>query len=104
MFCDTLESLIKSAGCTKAQLCRGVRISRPYLYAVLSGESKPPTYEVQIRMADYLRLEAGARETLYDEAAKERGEVPADIMYYFQSSEHIAEFRRSQLPHSGEQE
>ena len=104
MFGDTLDSFIKDAGLTKAELCREVRISRPYLYAVLSGESKPPTFEVQIRIADCLRLDWDSRAILFDEAAQERREIPADVMDYFQSRDHVSEFRRTQHIDGGEHE
>lgn len=102
VFCELLDSYIKSVGLSKAELCRKARISRPYLYSVLSGESKPPTYELQIRIADCLRLDDDSRAKLYDEAAQERGEIPADIIDYFQAYEHISEFRRTKLLDGGE--
>lgn len=97
MFGDALERAISYSQVSKTQLCRIVGISRPYLYSIIAGDSRPPSFTVLIRIADELELTDDDRWKLYDLAAEERGEVPADIFAYFMDSQHVYDFRRAQV-------
>ena len=93
MFKDAMREYLQANGVAKASLCRQAKLSRPYLYAILSGESKPPTYEVQLRIADVLHLSTEEKSRFFDIAASERQEPPADIYSFYMDSSHKEEFR-----------
>lgn len=76
---EVLKAFIDSSGISKTYICESLGISRPYLYAVFSGATPPPVPEKQIQLADLLNANKEQRSMLFDLAASERNEPPADV-------------------------
>ncbi len=94
-FGELLKNLIESRGIAKSALCRQLGVSRPYLYAIFSGDVVPPVADRQVQIADILGLERSERAIFFDAAADEREELPADIVaYYMRSLKNRNEFRK----------
>ena len=94
MFGQILSDLIAEYGVSKVELCRRALVSRPYLYSILSGEVKPPTREIQLRIASSLNLNQFDSCLLFDAAALERNEVPADMADYLKDANNRSELRK----------
>lgn len=75
-----LKELIDSKRVTKTAVCAELGISRPYLYAIFTGATPPPVPEKQRQLVAFLNLDEGQADLLYDLAAREREELPADIV------------------------
>ena len=54
-------------------------IKKAYFYDIVSGRTNPPPHELQIKAMEILDVTQADRIYFYDLAAKERGDVPADI-------------------------
>jgi predicted transcriptional regulator len=79
-FGDALKDLIKKEGITQQAFYTEVGIGKPYFYDILSGKVCPPPAEVQMRMVRALKkISVVDKNLLFDIAARERKEVPADI-------------------------
>ena len=79
-FGDFLKEMIKKEGITQQAFYTAAGIGKPYFYDILSGKICPPPFDVQERMAKALKkMTVKERNTLYDIAAKGRGEIPGDI-------------------------
>lgn len=78
-FGDYLRTLIKQAGMTQTQFYTSLGITKPYFYDILSGRVSPPPPELQFKSIEILGTDGDARTLFFDLAAKDRGEVPADI-------------------------
>lgn len=95
-FGSYLKDLVEQKGISKVKLCREVGFSRPYLYAIFSGDSQPPVASRQLQLAECLGLSRSEREKMFDLAAIQRNETPADIaLYYGKDPEHRREVRGS---------
>lgn len=93
-FGELLERWLDRSGMTKIALCRALGVSRPYLYSVLSGDVPPPVPDKQLLIAQILDLDSTDAAELFDTAARERREIPADIArYYLIDERHRCEFR-----------
>ena len=79
---ELLKELVDRNGLSKSGLCSDLGISRPYLYAVFSGTTPPPVPEKQKKIVSLLPVSNEERSALFDLAANERGELPADIVDY----------------------
>jgi hypothetical protein len=79
-FGQYLVDQIKAAGMSQESFYKKVGITKPYFYDLL--KSAPPA-EMQRKMADVLDAHTGIdttrRRMLFDLAAQERGDIPADI-------------------------
>ena len=79
-FGQYLVDQIKAAGMSQESFYKKVGITKPYFYDLL--KSAPPA-EMQRKMADVLDAHTGVdvarRRMLFDLAAQERGDIPADI-------------------------
>lgn len=78
-FGKLLKTLIKDAGMTQTQFYSELGIKKPYFYDILSGRVNPPPRELQFKAVSILHAEGEKRDQFFDLAAKERGDVPADI-------------------------
>ncbi|WP_419044389.1 helix-turn-helix domain-containing protein [Enorma massiliensis] len=96
-----LSDFIEKNGVSKVELCRRAKISRPYLYSILSGDVKPPTRDIQLRIADSLALDDRDRYRLFDSAALERDEIPADVVDYLRDSKNRSEIRKLMCERKG---
>lgn len=78
-FGSFLKSLIKDAGLTQMEFYRKWGIKKPYFYDIVSGRINPPPAELQFKAMEILNATPETRVTFYDLAAKDRGDIPADI-------------------------
>ena len=93
-FGEMLKNLRKGKGISMANFIKDIGISRTYLVEVEKGILKPPTQSRQVQIAEYLKLTDGERKVFYDIAAKERNELPADILEYVDSKPEAIEMFR----------
>jgi hypothetical protein len=61
-------------------------IKKPYFYDILKGKVNPPPPQKQFRIIKILKPEPEICEEFFELAAKERNEMPADLMYYIDKS------------------
>lgn len=78
-FGDFLKELIKNAGLTPTEFYTALGIKKPYFYDIVSGRVNPPPHSLQFKSMEILKPDEGAKEDFFDLAAKERGDIPADI-------------------------
>lgn len=82
VFGEYLVAEIKSAGMSQEEFYTAVGIAKPYFYDILTAS--PPPIDLQNRMLSVLNTKTGENSertnTFYDLAAKERKEIPADIL------------------------
>lgn len=78
-FGDYLKELIKKAGLTQNEFYSALGIKKPYFYDIVSGRVNPPPHSLQFKSMEILRADEETKESFYDLAAKERGDIPADI-------------------------
>lgn len=100
---ELLKELVDKNGLSKSGLCSSLGISRPYLYAVFSGTTPPPVPEKQKKIASLLPITNEEKSALFDLAASERGELPADIVDYA-SDEHFRRIIRELYIYSDRQD
>ena len=74
-----LKELIKTAGMTQFQFYTKLGIKKPYFYDIVSGRVKPPPYPLQFVAVKILHIDEETKEKFFDIAAKEPGDMPADI-------------------------
>ena len=86
------RTLIEERSIAKTNVCRELNISRPYLYSVFTDE-KTLTSEKQFAAAQLLKLDDDSRSRFFDLAARDRGEVPADIVELLADAETRREIR-----------
>lgn len=89
-----LVGLIKLSGMTRVEFYTRVNIKRPYFYDIVTGKANPPPRE---RQYDIVRLLKATNQVsqeeivrLFELAAKERDEVPADIYIYLNDDKKAA--------------
>ncbi len=79
-FGEALKELVKKEGITQLRFYTQAGIGKPYFYDILSGKVCPPPADVQMRMMSVLtKISKEEKSLLFDIAARERKEVPADI-------------------------
>ncbi|RHT63819.1 XRE family transcriptional regulator [Ruminococcus sp. AM29-12LB] len=78
-FGSFLKELIKNTGRSQADFYQELGIKKAYFYDIVSGRTNPPPHELQIKAMEILDVTQADRIYFYDLAAKERGDVPADI-------------------------
>lgn len=79
-FGNYLRELIKKKGMTQSNFYTQLQIKKPYFYDILSGKSNPPPYDKQIKASEILCLTENEKLKFFDVAARERAELPADIL------------------------
>ena len=79
------------------QLAKAVSKTPTYISDIEKGNNKPPERELLDRIIAALQLEEfpDIRNRLYDLAAKERKDVPADIKEYLMENESILKIIRT---------
>lgn len=78
-FGEYFRNLIEGSEMSKTDICKEMGISRPYLYSVFAGE-KTLAPDKQLAAVELLKLFGDQRSSFYDLAAKDRGEIPIDIV------------------------
>lgn len=82
------------ANLTNSKLASLAQISAVYLGEIINNQKKPPDKKTQYAIAKALNLTEKDKEKLFNLAAIERNEIPADVYdYILQNSEVIAEIR-----------
>ena len=72
----------KRASTKGTVLAKKTGISAAYLLDIEKGARKAPAYSIQIKLAQALNLDKEDSRKLFDLAAKERNEIPADVWYF----------------------
>ncbi|MDF2532044.1 MAG: hypothetical protein K0Q65_1625 [Clostridia bacterium] len=85
-FCDLLSEMLNECGKTHAAFYTELGIKKPYFYDILKGKANPPPPEKQFKIIKILNPKPEIREEFFELAAKERNEMPADLMCYIDRS------------------
>lgn len=78
--------LIKDHSETQAKFLLDLGVSKTYLFDVFNGRVKPPTPEMQDRIAEVLHLSEDERHEFYNKSAEGRNELPKDIVDYLMNN------------------
>ena len=78
-FCKLLAQMIKESDISNIKFYTELGIKKPYFYDILGGKVNPPPPDRQFAMLRLLKPTDEQKALFFDLAAKERGEVPADI-------------------------
>lgn len=95
-FGQYLRSVRQTKKISIRQLAKAVSKTPTYISDIEKGNNKPPKRELLDRIIAALQLEEfpDIRNRLYDLAAKERKDVPADIKEYLMENESILKIIR----------
>lgn len=80
-----LTRIIKDKKITQQDFYSQLGIKKPYFYDIVSGKTNPPPPETQIKILKILNPKEEDKNKLLEVAAKERNEMPADILLYLKS-------------------
>ena len=96
-FGQYLRSVRQAKKISIRQLAKAVSKTPTYISDIEKGNNKPPERELLDRIIEELHLEEypDIRNKLYDLAAKERKDVPADIKEYLMENESILKIIRT---------
>ncbi len=96
-FGQYLRSVRQEKKISIRQLAKAVSKTPTYISDIEKGNNKPPERELLDRIIEELHLEEfpDIRNRLYDLAAKERKDVPADIKEYLMENESILKIIRT---------
>ena len=96
-FGQYLRSVRQAKRISIRQLAKAVSKTPTYISDIEKGNNKPPERELLDRIIAALQLEEfpDIRNGLYDLAAKERKDVPADIKEYLMENESILKIIRT---------
>lgn len=96
-FGQYLRSVRQAKKISIRQLAKAVSKTPTYISDIEKGNNKPPERELLDRIIAALQLEEfpDVRNNLYDLAAKERKDVPADIKEYLMENESILKIIRT---------
>lgn len=96
-FGQYLRSVRQAKKISIRQLAKAVSKTPTYISDIEKGNNKPPERELLDRIIAALQLEEfpDIRNRLYDLAAKERKDVPADIKEYLMENESILKIIRT---------
>lgn len=91
-----LTRIIKDKKITQQDFYSQLGIRKPYFYDIVSGKTNPPPAETQLKILRILNPKEEDKNKLLEVAAKERNEMPADILLYLKSNiDSIEEVRRT---------
>lgn len=92
-----LRSVRQAKKISIRQLAKAVNKTPTYISDIEKGNNKPPERELLDKIIAALQLAElpNVRNTLYDLAAKERKDVPADIKEYLMENESILKIIRT---------
>ena len=97
-FCEKLRNLRIDAGFGFNEFWKEADITNVYLSGLENGTKTPPPPERQRQFIKILekkkRLSLEEKNQFYDLAAKERKELPADIVEYCQKQESLNKIRK----------
>lgn len=92
-----LRSVRQAKGISIRQLAKEVDKTPTYLSDIENGHNKPPEKELLETIIQKLNLDDSPRikSTLFDLAAKERNDIPADIKDYIMSNQTLLKIIRT---------
>ena len=85
-FCDLLSEMLNEYDKSHTAFYTELGIKKPYFYDILKGKVNPPPPEKQFKIIKILNPKPKIREEFFELAAKERNEMPADLMRYMTKS------------------
>lgn len=92
-----LTDLIKLNGMSQQSFYTTLGIRKPYFYDIVSGKVNPPPAETQLKIIKILKLKEKDKNSLLGIAAKERHELPADIILFLNNDFNVIdEIRNSE--------
>lgn len=94
---ELITKIIKDKKMTQAEFYNKLKIKKPYFYDIIGGKINPPPSEIQIKILKILKPKEEERRKLLDIAAKERKEIPADIMMYIENNTNLLSNIRNDL-------
>lgn len=96
-FGDYLKQLIKEAGLSQTDFYKQLGIKKPYFYDIVSGRVNPPPSHLQFKALEILQSDEATKEHFFNMAAKERGELPADISRIIADNPKVIQEIRNEL-------
>ena len=93
-FCELLTQMIRDASLSNVEFYTALGIKKPYFYDILGGKVNPPPPNRQFAMLKLLNATKEQSALFFDLAAKERGEVPADIANFLENKEICEDLRK----------
>lgn len=85
-FCDLLSEMLSEYDKSHTEFYTELGIKKPYFYDILKGRVNPPPPEKQFQIIKILKPKPKFCEEFFELAAKERNEMPADLMCYISKS------------------
>ena len=93
---EILTRIIKEKNMTQEYFYNNLGITKPYFYDIIRGKTNPPPPDMQIKIIKILKPHKKDKKKLLDIAAKIRGEIPADILYYLNKNEYAIDLIRKE--------
>lgn len=81
---NLLTELIRANGISQQNFYNKLGIRKPYFYDIVSGKANPPPPVTQLKILRILKPNDKNKKLLLQIAAKERNEMPADILLYLE--------------------
>ncbi len=81
---EILTRLIKEKNMTQEVFYKKLGITKPYFYEIISGKINPPPPDTQMKILKILNPIDKDKERMMDIAARERKELPADVMIFLE--------------------
>lgn len=78
--------MLKDSKKTHISFYTELGIKKPYFYDILKGKVNPPPPEKQFAIIKILKPDLETCKEFFELAAKERKEMPADLVYYINKS------------------
>lgn len=89
-------AIIKDKKITQQDFYSQLGIRKPYFYDIVSEKTNPSPAEIQLKILRILNPKEEDKNKLLEVAAKEKNEMPADILLYLKSNiDSIEEVRRT---------
>lgn len=89
-------AIIKDKKITQQDFYSQLGIRKTYFYDIVSGKTNPSPAEIQLKILRILNPKEEDKNKLLEVVAKERNEMPADILLYLKSNiDSIEEVRRT---------
>ena len=81
-FGQLLDEMISESEYSNREFYEKLKIKKVYFYDIIKGRMKPPPADKQIEIVKILNPSTSKRNLLFELAAKERNEFPADLNAY----------------------
>lgn len=74
-----LNKKLKSEKISQNKFARIIDVTPTYVNKMINGTSGPPDRDLQIKIANSLRIEGEERNKFFNNLAKEKDDIPSDI-------------------------